>query len=365
MDTNKYGYIEPVILPTDYIHGDHMLGDVAIQPDGQWDSFLPDDSGELQNINFEHYCCASEGTLHAEETLEKRQFGNANTYSVRMLATVSGTGPAQGADPNVVAEKLRTGGCVLATDWPFAVVDYAAFYTMPPQNILQLAKAQFVNIAFGHSWLADTTPATMKGALTFSPLGVSVYAWAEPDTNGIYHRPPGATDCHWVTIYGYVDGQYWKCFDSYDQTHKKLAWDYGFGYAKRYTINKRVADTPNPTGWLNVPLFIQWMRHLLGLEGASFGAARSPKWEQVRKAFVALHPTCAVCNTSGTLVNQLNVHHIRPFHLHPELELDNSNLITLCRRDHYLMGHLLNWSSFNKDIPTDATLWMEKIENRP
>src|SRR5665213_577681 len=359
-NTSRFGYIEPVIKPTDYIHGDGMLGTVALQPDGQWDDYLPTDNGELQNIKFETYSCGSQGTLHAEETLENKEFGTANIYAVRMLAEVSGTGPAQGADPNVVAEKLRTGGCVLETDYPFDAPDYQTFYQPVPQNILQLAKAQFVDIAFGHSWLADTTPTTMKGGLTFSPLGASVWAWGIPDVNGIYHRPPGAADCHWVTIYGYVDGQYWKCFDSYDQTHKKLAWDYGFGYAKRYTINKKVADTPNPNGWLNVPAFIQWIREQLGLEGKAFGAARSPKWEQVRKAFIALHPTCAVCGTKGSLTNQLNVHHIQPFHLHPALELDNSNLITLCRRDHYLMGHLLNWSSFNKDIPTDSTLWNTK-----
>lgn len=68
---------------------------------------------------------------------------------------------------------------------------------------------------------------------------------------------------------------------------------------------------------------------------------------------------------------KLEVHHIRPFHLHPDLELDPDNLITLCEAGHdgsnchLLFGHLGNFKSFNVDVRADAAHMGEKIENRP
>ena len=51
---------------------------------------------------------------------------------------------------------------------------------------------------------------------------------------------------------------------------------------------------------------------------------RSAGWAKVEKDFLAKNPICAICSTN----KKLNVHHKKPFHLHPELELDVNNLIT-------------------------------------
>lgn len=259
---NRYGYIPDVVSPDDYIFGDGQLGDTPIQPDGQWDAYLPAD--ELQNRGYDTYSCTSEGTLHCTEILEKKEFGYSPTYSVRFLSTVSGTGPQRGNSCHVVAETLRKGGCVTETDCPFDAFSYTAFYTPPSEAIKRLARIEFADNSFGHSWLPDTKLETMMSALTYSPLGASVYAWGIPDIDGIYHRPPGAEDCHWVTIYGYVEGQYWKVFDSYNQIHKKLAWDYGFGQAKRYTLRRVISTPPSPSnGWW--AHFVAAVRKVFGL----------------------------------------------------------------------------------------------------
>ncbi len=112
-------------------------------------------------------------------------------------------------------------------------------------------------------------------------------------------------------------------------------------------------------------LLRQSLRQFFRLEGPNFGATRSAKWPQVQKAFIALHPVCAVCDKKGTLLNPLNVHHQHPFHVHPELELDPNNLITLCRIHHLWWGHLGNWASWNDTVSDDAKLWEAKIANRP
>ncbi len=58
-------------------------------------------------------------------------------------------------------------------------------------------------------------------------------------------------------------------------------------------------------------------------------AKRSGHWPTVRKDYLKDHPNCAVC--SGN--KKCEVHHKKPFHTHPELELEPTNFITLCEND--------------------------------
>jgi 5-methylcytosine-specific restriction protein A len=98
-----------------------------------------------------------------------------------------------------------------------------------------------------------------------------------------------------------------------------------------------------------------------------FKATRSGHWPAVRKQHLELHPACEMCGGS----EKLEVHHIRPFHLHPDLELDPKNLVTLCEAKrsgancHLLFGHLGNFRSWNVEVIKNAREWAEKIKNRP
>lgn len=92
------------------------------------------------------------------------------------------------------------------------------------------------------------------------------------------------------------------------------------------------------------------------------GAARSSKWPSVRLAHLKQFPACACC---GRKTN-LNVHHIKPFHKFPALELEPSNLLTLCEFDslncHLFIGHFLNWSQFNPDVIRDASKLLKAMK---
>lgn len=90
-----------------------------------------------------------------------------------------------------------------------------------------------------------------------------------------------------------------------------------------------------------------------------FGADRSSQWTTVRNKFVKEHPVCEACGSN----ENLNVHHIKPFHSNPELELEWSNLITLCREHHFYIGHdpdgpngplKPNWKESNPNVRRDA-----------
>ena len=113
--------------------------------------------------------------------------------------------------------------------------------------------------------------------------------------------------------------------------------------------------------------FIYWILSWFGYsEYARLGGrSRSPLWSKTRNVFIKEHPICEVCGRHGTLLRPNEVHHCLPFYLHPELELESTNLITLCREHHLLFGHYMNWKSYNINVRSDAELWLLKIINRP
>jgi hypothetical protein len=89
-------------------------------------------------------------------------------------------------------------------------------------------------------------------------------------------------------------------------------------------------------------------------------AKRSSKWKEFQKKFLQKNPNCAACGS----IKKLNVHHKKPFHLHPELELDENNLVTLCmdkKECHLLIGHLNSFRKYNPNIDEDII----KIKNHP
>ncbi len=90
---------------------------------------------------------------------------------------------------------------------------------------------------------------------------------------------------------------------------------------------------------------------------------RSSKWPEVRKVFL-MGKTCAVCGGK----KKLEAHHKKPFHLHPDKELDPANLIALCEGNkevncHLFVGHLGNFRGFNPEVEKDAGEWKEKLSD--
>jgi len=89
---------------------------------------------------------------------------------------------------------------------------------------------------------------------------------------------------------------------------------------------------------------------------------RAIGWPKVRSEHLKKQSVCAACGSS----RGLEVHHIKPFHLYPELELDPNNLITLCNKScHLYFGHLKYFKSWNPDVIKDAAEYNDKIKARP
>ena len=104
------------------------------------------------------------------------------------------------------------------------------------------------------------------------------------------------------------------------------------------------------------------------LEGkAPKGAKRDPRWPAKRRSFRQRYPTCAVCGTR----RKVQIHHIIPFHLAPELELKTSNLIPLCTGGrfkglhcHLIFGHLGDYQRVNEAVRAVAAEWAVYLNAR-
>lgn len=83
-------------------------------------------------------------------------------------------------------------------------------------------------------------------------------------------------------------------------------------------------------------------------------AKRSSKWPATKKKHLRANPACQACGA----VTEIEVHHMKPFHLHPTLELDPTNLITLCMENdcHLYVGHGDNFRAYNPNVLADSAV---------
>ena len=91
---------------------------------------------------------------------------------------------------------------------------------------------------------------------------------------------------------------------------------------------------------------------------SNIGFKRSSRWPSVRGNWLKSNPRCSACGSP----KDVEVHHIKSFHEHPDLELDDSNFITLCEsigsNHHLKIGHNFNgrtsWKVNNPDVVASA-----------
>jgi len=239
-----HGFIKDVIDETHYFAGDGLgLGaSKIIRPDGQWDEFLPDE--EKQKRYIETMNCTTYGTLNALEILAKTKYKVDKNWSERYIGVLART-TRSGNSPHRVAEAIRANGNIDEILLPFNdnITSWWKYYSPKPmeQQYLDEGKRWLNNWDFEHKWTTLSSTALME-ALKYSVLGWSVNAWYI-DRNGFYYRPQGTGDNHWTVCYGYVEGEYWKIFDSYEPHLKKVRWDSRATFAKKYLLIRLNEDT--------------------------------------------------------------------------------------------------------------------------
>ena len=89
---------------------------------------------------------------------------------------------------------------------------------------------------------------------------------------------------------------------------------------------------------------------------------RSPLWGKVRAEHLKLHPKCEACQSTKSV----EVHHCKSFSDHPELELDPTNLMSLCdgpNSCHRTWGHMYDWSRINPSVREDVAAWVDHLQH--
>ena len=94
--------------------------------------------------------------------------------------------------------------------------------------------------------------------------------------------------------------------------------------------------------------------------------ARSSHWKAIRDKHLHWHPYCAACGT----FSDVEVHHIESYRLNPSRELDPDNLITLCRKHHFQIGHDADgpgprkprWFDSNPFVRRDAAAELARVD---
>ncbi len=215
-------------------------------------------------------------------------------------------------------------------------------------------------------------------ALKTDMLDVAGHAWPSPK-KGVYPRNDGAFN-HAFILFGLPA---FEAFDNYEESEndftKQLAPDYRFyDYGYRIYISAQTTKEERDADNALAPRVFQTLKKIGALwyfdiwwdffikrvrgffDPGSLGAARSPKWGTVREKFLRNNHFCSVCGS-----HKVEVHHKEPFNDKPELELVESNLISLCRDHHLMVGHLGSFYSFNPEVEEDVKIWQGKYRNRP
>jgi 5-methylcytosine-specific restriction endonuclease McrA len=107
-----------------------------------------------------------------------------------------------------------------------------------------------------------------------------------------------------------------------------------------------------------------WKKRALAAE-IIVAKLRSPKWPSVRKKHFRSEPSCMACGAASPV----ECHHIIPFHVDKNLELNPANLITLCETKgancHLQVGHYGNWHDYNRHVKTEAAAALAKLKGNP
>ena len=94
---------------------------------------------------------------------------------------------------------------------------------------------------------------------------------------------------------------------------------------------------------------------------------RASGWRKLQGIKLKITPYCEGCGKRIRLLKRfrLQVHHKKPFHLFPELELVLSNLKTFCRKCHLEKGHLDDWKSWNPYVDELCEITLILHQNKP
>lgn len=75
------------------------------------------------------------------------------------------------------------------------------------------------------------------------------------------------------------------------------------------------------------------------------------QWKNYKRIYTHRHHplVCAACGD----YRRVELHHIVPVSVSPELMCIDTNIVPLCHTHHFIIGHLSNWNNYNPHVLAD------------
>ena len=221
------------------------ITDEILQPDGQWDAFLP--VFELQrNYRFDSYSCVAFARNNCLETIHKRKYEVEENYSDRFASVMTDTVPRKGNSLKGGGDKARKTGSVSELVYPSITPEMTEqqFFLQPSQDIKAIGLAWLKDYSINYDWVSKTGGSKFnivkaKEALKRGPLQTAIDASTKKTS-----QFNGWNDS--VMIYGYEEGKCWKVFGSYPETTGNFDWDYPFFNPLRWHLEKLTINQIDP-----------------------------------------------------------------------------------------------------------------------
>lgn len=242
-----HGFIAPIINADHFVLGASQLPTDIIRADRDYTSFLPEFERQML-YGLETCNCSGFGTDQAIQIYLKAKYGVTMNFSDRDLGIKAGTRPP-GNDPHTVAEAWRKQGVAQEKTLPWTtdantIDKYYSYPSEQKKNQCITEGKNFLTVYdMGHEWVWSDPNISIAekqklilDALQYSPVAVSVLAWRQD--GDVYVKDRGEPDNHWVVIVKGEEGKPWKILDHYSPFLKDLEWEYDFGFAKRYHLEK-------------------------------------------------------------------------------------------------------------------------------
>lgn len=270
----KYTYVTtsfqyPEIKDTDYKFGSGKLQGTPLREDGDWRDYTPPPE-EQRRHGVESSSCFGQAHQKAISTILEEQFLIPDQNFSERFTIIHSDASRFGGSPINSANSIRHDGLIPDEMLPFSedIDSWDEFNSYSGGDEIACVKR-------GREWLKTWSPAydivferhetieekyaKLRAALRYSPVCLSVFAWAK-NADGEYVKPPKEGDNHFVTAV-YVDDQ--NCvyvWDTYGPDFlKKLAPNYNFEFAMRWSIEKREL-IPSKPNW-----FIDLIKRILKL----------------------------------------------------------------------------------------------------
>lgn len=245
----NYGLVDSLPDPQDFTLG--TINKPVLNTLADWRAFTPEFEKQIGTWE-DTYGCVTFSALNCLEILFYMQYKFFVNFSDRFTVKMSGTVPGRGNTFKRVADSIRNDGFLMEEDYPWdrksneqyyqEIPDYYGSIQYPYSTLKRRAQLLGESYDIGYEWVGwnGVSRETLREALKYGPLQVTVFAWLAPK-KGVYDYYNESVN-HAVTLVAVNPDDSCVIFDSYDSSFKTLSPKFYIGAALLYSIKLKTVN---------------------------------------------------------------------------------------------------------------------------